>query len=132
MRPLITESDVEFTPIRAQGPGGQHVNKASTAVQLRFDVRASRLPAAVQERLLALPDNRISSDGVVVIKAQVHRSLDGNKADALARLQALVDQASHVARPRRPTRPTYGSQQRRLAGKSQRAQVKAGRGKVVE
>jgi len=132
MRHLLTETDVDFSAIRAQGPGGQHVNKASTAVQLRFDVRASRLPPAVQARLLALPDSRISQDGVVVIKAQVHRSLDGNKADALARLQALVDLAAHVDKPRRPTKPTYGSQQRRLAGKAQRAQVKAGRGKVVD
>ncbi|WP_374674163.1 alternative ribosome rescue aminoacyl-tRNA hydrolase ArfB [Ideonella sp.] len=132
MRPLITESDVEFTAIRAQGPGGQHVNKTSTAVQLRFDVRASRLPAAIQERLLAQADSRISSDGVVVIKAQVQRSQEANKADALARLQALVDQAAHVAKPRRATRPTYGSQQRRLSAKTQRGQVKAGRGKVVE
>jgi ribosome-associated protein len=126
----IPEAEVEFSAIRAQGPGGQHVNKASTAVHLRFDIRASGLPADVKERLLARPDARISGDGVLVIKAQGTRSLEGNKAEALGRLQAVIDEAFHVPRKRKPTRPTFGSQQRRLAGKAQRAEVKSGRGKV--
>lgn len=130
MRHRVTAAEVEFTAIRAQGPGGQNVHKTSSAAHLRFDIAASSLPPEVQARLRALPDARISSDGVVVIKAQGSRSLESNKAEALARLQELVDQAAHVPSRRRPTRPTYGSQQRRLAGKSQRAEVKAGRGKV--
>ncbi len=127
----MVESEVEFTAIRAQGPGGQHVNKASTAVQLRFDVAASGLPDAVKARLLALPDSRITADGVVVIKAQDSRSQTLNKAEALARLQELVAQAEHVPKRRKATKPTYGSKQRRLAGKAQRSEVKAGRGKVM-
>jgi ribosome-associated protein len=128
---VVAEDEVEFSAIRAQGPGGQHVNKASTAVQLRFDVAASRLPEDVKTRLLAQADSRISADGVVVIKAQGTRSQERNKAEALARLQELVALAEHVPRARRPTKPSYGSKQRRLAGKAQRAQVKSGRGKVV-
>jgi ribosome-associated protein len=128
---VVAESEVEFSAIRAQGPGGQHVNKASTAVQLRFNVAASALPGAVKVRLLALQDSRISSDGTVVIKAQGTRSQEQNKAEALARLQELVAQAEHVPRVRRATKPTFGSKQRRLAGKAQRGEVKAGRGKVA-
>ena len=127
---LVPESEVEFVAIRAQGPGGQHVNKASTAVHLRFDVTASGLPEEVKARLLALRDQRLTAEGVVVIKAQGSRSLEQNKADALARLQALIAQAEHVPRARKPTRPTYGSQQRRLEAKTQRSEVKSGRGKV--
>lgn len=124
------EHEVEFLAIRAQGPGGQNVNKVSCAVHLRFDIGASSLPDAVKARLLAMQDQRISKDGVIVIKAQTARSLDANKADALARLAQMIEQASHVPAVRRATKPTYGSKQRRLKAKAGRAEVKAGRGKV--
>ncbi|KZE35100.1 alternative ribosome rescue aminoacyl-tRNA hydrolase ArfB [Crenobacter luteus] len=128
--PVIREEEVEFGAIRAQGAGGQHVNKVSTAVHLRFDVRASSLPEAVKARLLALGDQRVSKDGVVVIKAQQFRTREQNRADALARLQAMVDAAAHVPKARRATKPTFGARQRRLAGKASRGQIKALRGKV--
>ena len=132
MRPPVTidPDEVEFSAIRAQGPGGQNVNKVSNAVQARFDIGASSLPADVKERLRALPDARITRDGVVVIKAQSARSLERNRIDALARLQALVDAAATVPLARRATRPTLGSQRRRLESKAGRSQVKALRGKV--
>ncbi|RTL44416.1 MAG: aminoacyl-tRNA hydrolase [Burkholderiales bacterium] len=119
--------EITFDAIRASGPGGQNVNKVSNAVHLRFDIRASSLPEAVKARLLTWPDQRISSDGIVVIKAQDARSLERNRADAIARLIELVQAAAHVPKVRRATRPTYGSQQRRLAGKAKRGAVKAGR-----
>jgi ribosome-associated protein len=125
----VDDSEVEFSAIRSQGPGGQNVNKVSSAVHLRFDVRASSLPAAVKERLLALSDSRVSKDGVVVIKAQSARSQEANRADALARLEDLVAQVWDEPVARRKTRPTYGSKQRRLQTKALRAQVKAGRSK---
>ena len=128
---VVPDHEVAFSAIRAQGPGGQHVNKASTAVQLRFDVRASGLPESVKARLLAMADRRITQDGCIVIKAQGTRSQEQNRLQALARLQELIAQAEQVRRARRPTQPTYGSRQRRLAGKAQRSEVKAGRGKVT-
>jgi len=131
-RCTVPPEEVTFTAIRAQGAGGQNVNKVSNAVHLRFDIQASSLPDAVKARLLAWADGRITSEGVVVIKAQEHRSLPMNQADALARLQALVDEAAHVPKARRATKPTRGSQRRRLEGKAIRGQIKAGRGKPSE
>lgn len=125
--PRIDPAEVVFTAIRAQGAGGQNVNKVSNAAQLRFDIGASSLSEALKARLMTWPDQRIGQDGVVTIKAQEHRSLPRNQADALARLQALVDAAAHEPKARRATRPTWGSQQRRLEGKKRRADVKAGR-----
>lgn len=130
--PVIPASEVEFTAIRAQGAGGQNVNKVSSAVHLRFDIRASSLPDELKERLLALNDQRITSEGVVVIKAQAHRSQEKNKEEALQRLQEMVAGVAVVPRTRRATKPTRSSQQKRLEKKNIRGRIKAMRGKVPE
>ncbi len=126
----IDEREVEFSAIRAQGAGGQNVNKVSSAIHLRFDIRASSLPDTVKERLLSLNDSRITLEGVLVIKSQQHRTQEMNRSGALVRLQEVVDAVATPPKPRRATKPSYGSKQRRLEGKSQRSEIKSSRSRV--
>ena len=120
----IPEQEIEISAVRSTGAGGQNVNKVSSAIHLRFDVRASSLPEAVKARLLAHGDGRITREGVVVIKAQQHRSQDMNRAEALRRLHEMVERAAHVPKARRPTRPTRSSKRKRLEAKTRRGEIK--------
>ncbi len=127
---LVSEREVEFSAIRAQGAGGQNVNKVSSAIHLRFDIVASSLPDALKQRLLSLNDSRITQEGVLVLKAQQHRTQEMNRSDALNRLQQVIDSVATPPKPRRATQPSYGAKQRRLEGKSQRSDIKSSRSKV--
>lgn len=129
---MIQSDEIEFVAIRAQGSGGQNVNKVSNAIHLRFAVATSSLPDDVKARILAWPDQRISREGVIIIKAQRFRSLEKNREDALLRLQALLTQANHVLPTRTPTRPTRSARRQRVDSKVQRGQVKALRGRISD
>ncbi|MBK5105847.1 MAG: aminoacyl-tRNA hydrolase [Burkholderiales bacterium] len=128
----IPAREIEISAIRAQGAGGQNVNKVSSAIHLRFDIAASSLPDVLKERLLGLHDQRITKDGVVVIKAQQHRSQEMNREEALQRLQELILSVAIPRKKRKPTRPTRSSQRKRLDSKTRRGAVKLTRGKVVD
>jgi ribosome-associated protein len=128
--PSVGEDEVEFSAIRAQGPGGQNVKKVSSAVHLRFKINESSLSSEVKARLLSLPGRRVSKEGVLVIKAQAARSQEQNRVQAMLRLNKLVSEAAQVESVRRPTKPSYRSRLRRLESKAQRGAIKAARGKV--
>jgi ribosome-associated protein len=129
---VIPPEEVEISAIRAQGAGGQNVNKVSNAVHLRFDINASSLPETVRDRLVRLNDQRITKDGIIVIKAQEFRSLEGNRAEALRRLHEIIDRVATVRKHRRPTKPTRAAIKRRLESKTRHSAIKAGRSKVAE
>jgi len=128
----IPDEDVEMTAIRAQGSGGQNVNKVSSAIHLRFDIRASTLPEYYKEKLLSIKDQRITQDGVVVIKAQKYRTQEKNKEDALARLVELIKSVMKPVKVRRPTKPSRASKRRRVDGKTHRGKIKSLRGKPID
>ena len=128
----IPESEIVFSAIRASGPGGQNVNKVSSAIHLRFDVRSSSLPDAVKAKILRMRDTRISTEGVIVIKAQKFRSQEKNKLESLARFDELLQKSQHVETPRRQTRPSRSSVRKRLEGKKKQGSVKKNRGKVSD
>ena len=128
---VISADELEFTAIRAQGSGGQNVNKVSSAIHLRFDIKASSLPDFYKERILEFKDKRITADGIIVIKAQTFRTQQKNREDALERLKTLILDATTIQKNRRPTKPTRSSQRKRMDSKTKRGNTKAMRGKVM-